>query len=67
MLKEYIIKEVFCINNGIVTCKTNDFLIGDIINTNVVFGTNTPFFQNFKFFIIFFESNGFMRIDVCTH
>lgn len=50
MLKEYNIKGTLCINNGIVIHKTHDFFIMiykvvDIINTNVVLGTNTPFFK----------------------
>ncbi len=66
MLKEYIIKLVFCTNNGIVICKTRYFFImmykvADIINTNVVLGISMPFLQNLKLSIIIFECNGFMQ------
>jgi hypothetical protein len=37
------------------------YKVVNIINTNVVLGTNTPFFQNFKLAIIVFECNGFMQ------
>lgn len=64
-------KEIICIKNGIVICETYDFYImihkiADIINTNVILETNTPFFQNLKLLIIIFECNGFMQL-MCVH
>jgi hypothetical protein len=65
MWKEYNIKGILCINNGIVIHKTHGFFIMiykvvNTINTNVVLGTNTPFFKISNCLIIF-ECNGFMQ------
>ncbi len=68
MLKEYNIKGVLYINNGIVIHKTHEIFIMiykvvDIINTNVVLGTSTPFFKILNCLIIF-ECNGFMQCQL---
>jgi hypothetical protein len=57
---------MFYINNGIVIYKMHNFSIMiykvvNIINTNVILRSSMPFLQNFKFFIIIFECNGFMQ------
>jgi hypothetical protein len=65
MLKKYIIKEVFYINNGIVIYKMHNFSfmiykVVDIINTNVILRSSMHFLQNFKLLIIIFKCNGFV-------